>query len=104
MTADDVRRFHEEVVDDGAFHYGVMYYRAMPFAFAALKDSVVRVPTTMVWSDKDVAITEESVRMNRELVEAPYEAVTLKGVSHWIPTEAPGELAEHILERIASVS
>jgi len=104
MTADDVRRFHEEVVDDGAFHYGVMYYRAMPFAFPALKDSVVRVPTTMVWSDKDVAITQESVRMNVGLVEAPYEAVTLEGVSHWIPTEAPELLAQHILERIDSVS
>ena len=41
--------------------------------------------------------------MTEQFVEAPYEAVTLKGVSHWIPTEAPDELAEHILKRIASV-
>ena len=37
-------------------------------------------------------------------MEAPYDAVTLQGVSHWIPTEAPEELAEHILTRIDSVT
>ena len=40
MTADDVRRVHEEVVDDDAMHYGLMYYRAIPFSYPALKDSV----------------------------------------------------------------
>jgi pimeloyl-ACP methyl ester carboxylesterase len=104
MTADDVRRFHEEVVDDGALTGGLMYYRALPFAFPALKDPVVRVPTTFVWSDGDVAVTDVGGRFTPQFVEAPYEAVTLKGVSHWIPTEAPDELAEHILGRIASVS
>jgi pimeloyl-ACP methyl ester carboxylesterase len=104
MSADDVRRFHEEVVDDGAFHGGLMYYRAIPFAFGALKDPVVRVPTTFVWSDGDVAITQASVRLTRQYVDAPYDAVTLPGVSHWIPTEAPELLAGHILDRIDSVS
>ena len=104
MTADDVRRVHEEVIDDGAMHYGLMYYRAIPFSHAALKDSVVRVPTTYVWSDKDVAITDAGLRMTEQFVEAPYEVVTLEGVSHWIPTEAPDQLAHHILKRIDSVS
>jgi len=103
MTADDVRRVHEEVIDDGAMHYGLMYYRAIPFSYPALKDSIVRVPTTYVWSDQDVAITDEGLKLTEQYVEAPYEVVTLKGVSHWIPTEAPDELAEHILKRIASV-
>jgi len=80
-----------------------MYYRAIPFSYPALKDSIVRVPTTYVWSDQDVAITDAGLRMTEQYVEAPYEVVTLKGVSHWIPTEAPDELAEHILKRIASV-
>ena len=85
MTADDVRRFHDEVVDDGALTGGLMYYRALPFAFPAMKDPVVRVPTTFVWSDGDVAVTDVGGRLTPQLVEAPYEAVTLSGVSHWIP-------------------
>lgn len=104
MTEDDVRRFHEEVVDDGALTGGLMYYRAIPFGGAAMRGSTVRVPTTYVWSDRDVAVTEVGGKHTPEHVEAPYEAVTLRGVSHWIPTHAPEELAEHVLARIASVS
>lgn len=103
MTEDDVRRFHEEVVDDGALPGALMYYRAVPFSASALRDSTVRVPTTYVWSDGDVAVTDAGGRHTPDHVEAPYEAVTLRGVSHWIPTQAPELLAEHILERIGSV-
>lgn len=105
MTKEDVQRVHDEIIDDGAMHYGLMYYRAIPFSLPAMKDEmVVRVPTTYVWSDKDVAITDAGLKMTEQFVEAPYEVVTLAGVSHWIPTEAPDELAEHILKRINSVS
>ncbi|MBJ7357044.1 alpha/beta fold hydrolase [Nocardioides sp.] len=104
MTADDVRRFHDEIVDDGALPGALMYYRAIPFSGRALRDTTVRVPTTYVWSDGDVAVTDVGGRHTPDHVQAPYEAVTLTGVSHWIPTEAPEELAQHVLERIASVS
>ena len=104
MTADDVQRFHDEVVDDDALHGGLMWYRAMFLAFPAMKDTVVRVPTTFVWSDGDVAVTDVGGRKTPEYMDAPYEAVTLPGVSHWIPTEAPEDLAEHILKRIDSVT
>ena len=48
--------------------------------------------------------TDVGGRKTPEYMEAPYEAVTLPGVSHWIPTEAPEALAEHILKRIDSVT
>lgn len=104
MTADDVDRFRKEVVDDGAFRWGVNYYRAMPWSFPALRQPMVRVPTTFVWSDGDVAIAESGNRRTPKYVDAPYEYVVLRGVSHWIPTEAPEQLAGHILTRIESVS
>lgn len=103
MTAEDVQRFHDEVVDDDALKYGLHWYRAMFLAFPAMKDAIVRVPTTFVWSDGDVAVTDIGGRKTPDYMDAPYEAVTLTGVSHWIPTEAPDELAEHILKRIQSV-
>ena len=104
MTDEDVRRFHEEVVDDGALTGALMYYRAIPFDAASLRDSTVRVPTTYVWSDGDVGVSEAGVRLTPQYVDAPYKAVTLEGVSHWIPTEAPELLAAEILERIDSVA
>jgi pimeloyl-ACP methyl ester carboxylesterase len=102
MTADDVRRVHEEVIDTGAMRGGLMYYRAVPFSGGAMRDPRVRVPTTLVWSDGDVAITRAPCEDSARLVEADYRFVVLPGVSHWVPTEAPDDLADHVLERIGS--
>jgi pimeloyl-ACP methyl ester carboxylesterase len=33
-------------------------------------------------------------------VEADYQLVALRGVSHWVPEEAPGALADAALARI----
>ena len=64
-------------------------------------DFQVTVPTTMVWSTRDIAITREGVDGTERWVSAPYELVVLEGVSHWIPTQAPEELAAAVLARIA---
>ena len=103
MTEGDVARFRTEMVDDGAFHYALMWYRAMPFPDGQKVPSRVRVPTTFVWSDRDLAVTRAAADGNEKLVEAPYRYVELSGVSHWIPTEAPEALAEAVLDRIRSV-
>jgi pimeloyl-ACP methyl ester carboxylesterase len=104
MTAEGVQRFHDEIVDEGALTGGFHWYRALPFILPTLRDARVTVPTTFVSSDRDVAITDAGGRRTPQFVDAPYEQVTLHGVSHWIPTEAPDELAEHILKRVGSVS
>ena len=48
-----------------------------------------------------MAVTDAGLEHDPQYVDAPYEVVALEGVSHWIPTQAPDELAEHILKRIA---
>ena len=60
----------------------------------------VTVPTTLVWSDRDAAITRAAVDATPRYVDAPYELVVLQGVSHWIPTQAPEAAAEAIIERV----
>ena len=60
------------------------------------------MPTTFVWSDQDVALGRWGAEHAGDWVEADYEFVELKGVSHWIPTHAPEALAEAILERVLS--
>ncbi len=60
----------------------------------AIRGRRVSVPTTMLWSDQDTALSRWSVRKNDKYVDAPYEFVTLEGVSHWIPTEAPEACAD----------
>jgi len=63
----------------------------------------VTVPTTYVWSDGDPALGRWAAERTKDWVHADYRFVVLEGVSHWIPDEAPEELARLALERMASV-
>ncbi|HET9419996.1 MAG TPA: alpha/beta fold hydrolase [Nocardioides sp.] len=103
MTGDEVARFRREIVDDGALHYALMWYRAVMMVDPRLSPNrKVRVPTTFVWSDRDVACDRRGAELTEQYVDAPYELVVLEGVSHWIPTQAPEPLAEAIIKRIES--
>jgi pimeloyl-ACP methyl ester carboxylesterase len=94
-----IRRFRTDIVAYGALPGGIAWYRAMPFADRSA-GSRVTVPTTMIWSDRDLYISRASVDGSERFVEAPYELVVLPGVTHWIPTEAPDAAADAILARI----
>ncbi|MET7421971.1 alpha/beta hydrolase [Dactylosporangium sp. NPDC005555] len=61
----------------------------------------VTVPTTFVWSDRDVAISGHAARRCAAYVTGDFRFVTLPGVSHWIPDEAPGPLLDAVLDRIS---
>jgi pimeloyl-ACP methyl ester carboxylesterase len=103
MTAEEVARFRREIVDDGALHHALMWYRAVMLVDPRLPPGrKVRVPTTFVWSDRDVACDRRGAELTEHYVDAAYELVVLEGVSHWIPTQAPEALAEAIIKRIES--
>jgi pimeloyl-ACP methyl ester carboxylesterase len=115
LLADDARRLRrmfggvvpEESVDEyvavlsapGALTAALNWYRAMS---SSTPVDDVAVPTTYVWSDGDVAIGRIAAEGCGEFVTADYRFVELPGVSHWIPEEAPEQLARAILDRIAS--
>ena len=75
----------------------ISWYRAMTAALADLPS--VSVPTTYVWSDGDPAIGRASAEGCEAHVTGPFTFIEMPGVSHWIPEEAPGELADAILTR-----
>jgi pimeloyl-ACP methyl ester carboxylesterase len=102
MTEADVARFRHEVVEYGALKGGLMWYRALPLTSPRSGRRPVGVPTTHVWSDRDVALSREGAEACGDWVSADYELVVLRGVSHWIPTEAPDALADAILARVGS--
>ena len=88
----------------GALRTALNWYRAMPLGDPRLTRGRVRVPTTMVWSDEDIALGRWGVERTASLVDAPYRFVELNGVSHWIPTQAPEALANAILDRVRSTA
>lgn len=103
MTRDEVARFRAEIVEYGALSPALGWYRALPLSRGRGMGGRVRVPTTLVWSTRDSAIARPGVDWCEQYVDAPYELVVLDGVSHWIPTHAPRQLADAILSRAGSV-
>jgi pimeloyl-ACP methyl ester carboxylesterase len=119
LLADDARRLRrmlrgdgdtgipEEAIDGyvavlsapGALTAALNWYRAMS---SDIRVDKVDVPTTYVWSDGDVAIGRTAAEACPEFVTGDYRFVYLPGVTHWIPEQAPEQLAAAILDRIAS--
>jgi pimeloyl-ACP methyl ester carboxylesterase len=94
-----VRRFEEEFLAGGALPGALGWYRAIPLdAFASTP--TVQVPTTHVCSEEEVALGKQGARLSGRYVDAPYELVSLSGVNHWAPTQAPDAVAGAILDRV----
>jgi pimeloyl-ACP methyl ester carboxylesterase len=102
MTADEVDRFRREIVEYGALPHALGWYRALPLLKPGSTDHRVTVPTTFVWSDRDIAIGRHGMEGTAAWVDAPYQLVELAGVSHWIPTQAPDDCAAAIIERVVA--
>jgi pimeloyl-ACP methyl ester carboxylesterase len=83
----------------GALTAALNWYRAMSSGTTVDR---VEVPTTYVWSDGDVAIGRVAAEGCARYVTGDYRFVELAGVTHWIPEQAPDELARAVLDRIAS--
>lgn len=102
MRAEDVARFHTEIVDDGALPGALAWYRGALLSLPRV--GTVRVPTTYVWSDRDVALSWEAAQACGRYVEADYEFVVLEKMNHWIPRQAPEALSEAVVARIRSTA
>lgn len=104
MTREMTETFQRDIVEYGALTPALNWYRALPLTPPReARGHRITVPTTMVWSDRDVALGRKGIDLTEEYVDAPYSLHVLGGVSHWIPDEVPDVLAEIVCERIDSV-
>lgn len=101
MRPEDVERVHREILDDGALPGALGWYRGA--MLLPPRVGRIQVPTTYVWSDRDVALSREAAQACGDYVDGDYELVVLEGMNHWIPRQAPEALTEAILARIRSV-
>jgi pimeloyl-ACP methyl ester carboxylesterase len=104
MTAEEVETFRREIVAYGALPGALNWYRAMPFTQQGTIGKQVQVPTTLLWSDGDVAVTRVPVDRCAAYVDAPFELRVLEGATHWLPTQAPEAVANTVWSRVGSVS
>ncbi|MBE7187202.1 alpha/beta fold hydrolase [Jatrophihabitans endophyticus] len=100
LTPEQMRAYVEPLGRDGLTG-ALNWYRALPWSQRE-KGYARRstVPTTYVWSDGDVALGRAGAEATARFVDAPYRFAVLAGLSHWIPDEAPDDLAELILDRV----
>ncbi|WIM97766.1 alpha/beta hydrolase [Actinoplanes oblitus] len=85
--------------EPGRLTGGLNWYRA--FRTADVADlGEITVPTTFVWSDRDGVVGLTAVLRTADWVRADYQLVAIRGVSHWVPEQAPAELAGAVLARI----
>ncbi|MFC7545363.1 alpha/beta fold hydrolase [Plantactinospora sp. GCM10030261] len=96
---DRVDDYAEPMRDRETLTAALNWYRAMSRRDLA-GCGPVGVPTSYVWSDGDVAIGRTAATACAAQVAGDYRFVALRGVSHWIPDEAPAALAEVILDRV----
>jgi pimeloyl-ACP methyl ester carboxylesterase len=100
MTRDLVEQFHRDIVDHGSLRGGLGYYRSLLRVSPGQLGRKVTVPTTYVWSDRDVALGRKGAELTEQWVTGPYELEIYEDASHWIPDERPDVLAASIVRRI----
>lgn len=103
MTDDMIATVHAEVIDQGGLTAALNWYRALWMISPGSSCKKVSVPTTHVWSTGDDALSRVGAELTEQFVTGPYELRVLEGITHWIPEEAPVEVAEIIDARARSV-
>lgn len=80
------------------------WYRALPLSLTRStldpRNQPVVAPAMMIWSDGDIAISRAAAEADEAFMAGPYRFEVLRGVSHWIPDEAPDRLAALLLEHV----
>jgi pimeloyl-ACP methyl ester carboxylesterase len=99
VPAESVDEYVSVLSAPGALTAALSWYRAMS---SDIRVDLVGVPTTYVWSDGDVAIGRTAAEACANFVTGDYRFVELPGITHWIPEQAPEQLAAAILDRVAS--
>lgn len=84
----------------GALTPALNWYRAIPFALSRPHTQQVRAPTLFVWSDGDRTVLRSAATRCARYVTGPYRLEVLRGVSHWIPDEAPDEVARLVVAHV----
>jgi pimeloyl-ACP methyl ester carboxylesterase len=91
--------YADAMAEPGRLTGALNWYRALSREQLAAVGPI-EVPTTYVWTDKDPVVGLTAALRTADWVSADYQLVAIKGVSHWVPEEAPRALADAALARI----
>jgi pimeloyl-ACP methyl ester carboxylesterase len=101
FTDTDIAVYKKALREPNALTCAVNYYRAnfIPLFFTKkkkesedLSDDRVRVPTLLIYGERDKFIVPETLEGVNRFVDAPYHEARFKSYGHWIQNEAPQEI------------
>jgi pimeloyl-ACP methyl ester carboxylesterase len=101
FTDTDIAVYKKALREPNALTSAINYYRANFFSLffkqkkkegEDLRDDRVRVPTLLIYGERDKFIVPETVKDLNRFVDAPYRETRFKNYGHWIQNEAPAEV------------
>jgi pimeloyl-ACP methyl ester carboxylesterase len=99
LPDDMVERYVARMQEPGALTAALNWYRAIPFG-GRDRVGTVRVPTLLVWGDRDVALGRAAIEASAAFVTGPYRLEVLEGATHWLPEAEADRLAELITAHV----
>jgi pimeloyl-ACP methyl ester carboxylesterase len=101
--ATDIERYVADLARPGALTAALNYYRAniRPESLAGVPGPAlppVTCPVLGVWSDGDVACGEPQMLASERHVTGSWRYHRITGAGHWIPLDAPDELAALLVD------
>ncbi|GAA1074458.1 MAG: alpha/beta hydrolase [Nocardiopsis sp. BM-2018] len=100
LTEEQISRYVTWHSRPGVLDAALNWYRANNLLGERFDLGPVAVPSTLVWSRTDPAVSTTAAERTAEYVTGPYRLVTLEKTSHWQPQQAPGTVSEEILGRV----
>lgn len=99
MTAAMLDEFATEF-DRDRLRGGLGWYRALLLEDPREMFRKARVPSTLVWGERDVALGRAGAELCAEYVDADFGLEVVPG-GHWLPEELPDVVASAILDRVS---
>lgn len=100
LTPEQVKRYVDTHTKPGVLNAALNWYRANNLVGEPFNLGPVPVPTTLIWSVQDVAVSTLAAAETGNHVTGHYRLVTLAETSHWQPQQAPKTVAAEILDRV----
>jgi pimeloyl-ACP methyl ester carboxylesterase len=96
LSADAADRYATPLQDRRAARGAVNWYRGLPLSRAP--KGKVTVPAMYVYATGDAFLGRKAADLTAHYVAADYRYEVLEGRSHWLPQEAPEEVAKLVVE------
>jgi pimeloyl-ACP methyl ester carboxylesterase len=96
LSKEAADRYATPLADRAAARAAVNWYRGLPLSRAP--QGKVTVPAMYVYATGDAFLGRKAADLTANYVAAPYRYEVLEGRSHWLPEEAPEDVARLVVE------